>query len=90
MDAPHAADASAEGGSQSLSDAEYERELEALRKISADATRELEMRQAARSAASRTEPYDTLVSVDAEGLQHVSAGGMESPWMGSSHGAADE
>ena len=41
MDAPHAADASAEGGSQSLSDAEYERELEALRKISADATREL-------------------------------------------------
>ena len=85
-------DASAEGGinSQSLSDAEYERELEALRKISADATRELEMRQAARSAASRTALYDTGVSVDAEGRQPVSAGGMESQWMGSSHGAADE
>ena len=85
-------DASAEGGinSQSLSDAEYERELEALRKISADATRELEMRQAARSAASRTALYDTVVSADAEGRQHVSAGGMESQWMGSSHGAADE
>lgn len=80
-----------ENDGQSLSDAEYERELEALRKISADATREIATRQANRTAA---------VGYGAAGEQgqvrnpmHASpysSAAFDSPWLGSSHGAADE
>ena len=86
-------DVSVESGSHTLSDAEYERELEALRKISADATRKLELRQAGRNQAALALSADPEERQRVENPTRVSAylaGGLDSPWMGSSHGAADE
>jgi hypothetical protein len=79
-----------EHGSESLSDAEYERELEALRKISADATREVAMRQAHRTAASGYAAEKGQVKNPMHATSPYSTAALDSPWLGSSHGAADE
>ena len=77
------------GSSQRLSDAEYERELETLRKISADATREVETRQASRNAAYSAEVGAGRIKNPMHATPYTVAG-LDSPWAGSTHGAADE
>lgn len=76
---------------QILSNEEYERELEALRKISDDATREVATRQANRDADSRygAAAQQGHVTNPMHASPYTGAG-LDSPWLGSSHGAADE